>query len=66
MKGCKREGERGGTYKEKKENKADRMINKNGDNKADKKGDKRKQKEKKTDTMPNKKGDKTEDKGDNE
>ena len=46
MKGCKREGERGGTYKEKKENKADRMINKNGDNKADKKGDKRKQKEK--------------------
>ena len=56
-------GERGGTCKGKKEDKADTMTNKKGDNKGDKKGDEKKQKGDKTDTVPNKKGEKTGDKG---
>ena len=63
VKGCKQEGERGGTCKGKKEDEADTMTNKKGDNKGDKNGDKRTQKGNKTDTVPNKKGDKTGDKG---
>ena len=53
VKGCKREGERGGKCKGKKEDKADTMTNKKGNNKGDKKGDKSKQKRDKTDTVPN-------------
>ena len=67
---------RGGTRKEKKEDKADTVTNKKGDNNGDKKkgdktdtmtyktGDKGRQEGRQADTMTNKKGDKRKQKGD--